>query len=149
MSHISPIRFSYIPDIMLASTIHIEDNVYFKFGGMETLFRFCTKNCFYACLCYSLECCWFVIMDCFSLTNLNFWTHDHTIRDSKFVYLPLAMRMHVLKILKSHEIHWHIVCGGMSLSLKPYILCFKCLRWKSNDHGMDDLGIIMAGLYKK
>jgi hypothetical protein len=27
MSHTFPIRFSYIPDITLASTIHIEDNV--------------------------------------------------------------------------------------------------------------------------
>jgi len=40
----------------------------------------------------------------------------------------LAIRIHVLKILK--KITKYI---GMSLSLIPYVLCFKCLRWNSND----------------
>jgi hypothetical protein len=34
--------------------------------------------------------------------------------------LSLAMRMHVLKILKSHKIHWHIIVG--------YELKFKTLH---------------------
>jgi hypothetical protein len=39
MSHTSPIRFSYIPNIVLTSGIYIEDNVYFKFEGYGDTFQ--------------------------------------------------------------------------------------------------------------
>jgi hypothetical protein len=38
MSHITPIRFSLIPVVLLASDPYIVDNVSFKFGGKECLF---------------------------------------------------------------------------------------------------------------